>query len=124
MDILGVAIRWLHVTSFTVLIGGLFYATFFARSVAASFRPVLWLALATVTGSGLYNLLTKESLPDGYHMVFGIKMLFVLHILVVGILASTNAVDDTKRVRLLKGVALSGLFAILISAYLRGMGMA
>jgi hypothetical protein len=124
MDILEITTRWLHVASVVVLIGGLFYATFFARSFASSFRPVIWATLAAIIGTGLYNLLTMATVPDGYHMVFGIKMLFVLHILVVGLLASTNAVDDAKRVRLLKGVAISGILVVLMSAYLRSLGAA
>jgi hypothetical protein len=123
MDIVGMIFRWVHVASVAVLIGGTFYASFIAKSVAASFRPVVWTTIAAILGSGVYNLLTKESLPSGYHMVFGIKMLLVLHIFAVGLMATTPAFEDAKRVRMMKGTAISGLVVILLSAYLRATGL-
>ncbi len=123
MDIVGMILRWAHVASVVVLIGGTFYASFIAKSVATSFRPVAWTAIAAILASGLYNLLTKESLPPGYHMVFGIKMLLVLHIFAVGLMAATPAFEDAKRVRMMKGTAISGMVVILLSACLRGLGL-
>ena len=117
----GVVVRWLHIASVTILIGGTFYARFVAGSLSARFRPWIWGAMATILGSGGYNLFTKEALPAGYHMVFGIKMLLVLHVFAVSLMITTPAFEDAKRLRMMTGVALSGLAVVLVSAYLRGM---
>ena len=122
--LLGVLFRWLHITSVVILIGGIFYARFLAGELSPRFRGWTYGAVAALIGSGLYNLLTKASYPAGYHMWFGIKMLLVLHVIVVALLMTTPAVDHSKRLRLMSGVALSGLTVILISAWLRWMSQA
>ena len=119
--VLGVLFRWIHITSVVILVGGVFHAGFIARSFAARFRPWLWISMAAILGSGLYNLLTKHDLPPGYHMWFGIKMLLVLHIFVAGALLAARPVDEAKRLRWMGGVAFSGLAVLLISAWLRWM---
>jgi len=121
--VLGVLVRWLHIAPVVILIGGIFYARYFARSFAPGFRPWVWGSTAAILCSGIYNLLTKEGLPPMYHMWFGIKMLLVLHIVVVGLLITTNAVDDAKRLRLMSGVTISGLVVFLLSAYLRWISL-
>jgi hypothetical protein len=121
MEIAAILSRWIHIASVVILIGGVFYASFLARSIVASFRPVIWTTTVAILVSGLYNLMIKEGLPPGYHMYFGIKMLLVLHIFGVGLMATTRVFEEPKRVRLMKGVAISGLVVALISAFLRGM---
>ena len=63
----------------------------------------------------------KPALPPGYHMWFGIKMLLVLHIFVVGFLLTTPSGDDAKLRRWMGGIVYSGLAVILISSWLRWM---
>ena len=121
--ILGVLFRWIHIASVVVLIGGIVYARFCARSFAPAFRPWIWGTTVAILCSGLYNLLTKGSLPPMYHMWFGIKMLLVLHVFVVGLLITTKAVEETKRLRMMGGIAISGLFIIAISSYLRWISL-
>ena len=122
--VLGVLFRWVHLASVAILIGGVIYARFFAGSFAPRFRPWIWTATLTILGSGLYNLLTKGSFPPGYHMWFGIKMLLVLHVFVVGLLITSNAIEDAKRLRMMTGIAASGVVVMLISAYLRWISLA
>lgn len=117
-----VLIRWLHITSVVILIGGIFYARFAAGAYAERFRKWIWLTVPAILGSGLYNLLTKGDLPSRYHMVFGIKMLLVLHIFAVAILMTTRAAEE-KRVKLMTGVAISGLVVLLLSSYLRWISL-
>jgi hypothetical protein len=69
--------------------------------------------------SGLYNYLSKTGLTPRYHMIIGIKLLFVLHILAVAILYSLPTADPAKRRRWLTGIIISGLIAIALADYLR-----
>ena len=124
MDALPVVLfRWIHVASVVILLGGIFYARFFAGGLAPCFRPWIWTTTVTILGSGLYNLLTKENLPPGYHMWFGIKMLLVLHIFGVGLMMTTKAFDDAKRSRMMTGVVISGSIVLLLSSYLRWLSL-
>lgn len=133
--VLAVCVRWIHITSVVTLIGSFIYAravvfpamtvlpdadraTFGSRAVTL-FRPLLYIVLFTVLGSGLYNYLTKASYPAHYHMWMGIKFLFVLHIFAVSILYTMPTAGDAKRKRWLTGMIFSGLVAIAIAGYLR-----
>jgi len=112
--------RWLHVSSVVVLIGGFFYARVVAREMAASFKPVAYSAIGGILVSGLYNFLSKPSFPPHYHMWFGIKMLLALHIFAVAF------VYDVKRnkLRSLTGVLITAALILAISAYLRSLSLA
>jgi hypothetical protein len=69
--------------------------------------------------SGIYNFLIKPGHQPIYHMLFGVKILLVLHVFSVAILAT--APKNPRRARQLFGAAISGLTIILISAYLKGI---
>ena len=137
--VLAVLMRWIHITSVVTLIGGFIYARF-ALSPAlaavpeptrgeigdrgvANFRPLLYTVLVTILGSGLYNYLTKPGYPPYYHMLIGIKFLFVLHIFAVTILCTIPGAGETKRKRWLTGLVSSGLVVIAISGYLRWISL-
>ncbi len=137
--VLGVFMRWLHITSVVTLIGGFLYARFalwpvfeslepaqaeaLAKNTAVSVRPLLYTALVCNLVSGLYNYLTKASYPPLYHMLIGIKFLFVLHIYAVAILYASPNASAGKRRRWLTGLAISGLVIIAISADLRWLSL-
>jgi hypothetical protein len=121
--VLGVILRWLHIASVVILIGGVFYARYFAKQLVPQFRGWAIGAMVVLIGSGLYTLLTKSSIPDGYHAFFGVKMLLVLHIFVVGLLITTPAVDEPKRLRMMTGIVYSGLAVLLISSWLRWISL-
>ena len=121
--VLSVLLRWVHISSVVVLIGSIFYARFYAGGLARGFRGWIFTAITSLVLSGLYTLLTKPALPPGYHMWFGIKMLLVLHIFVVGLLITTKAIDDAKRLRMMGGIAASGFIVVLMSAYLRWISL-
>jgi uncharacterized membrane protein len=132
---LGVLMRWIHITSIVIAVGGLIFARFalhpsLARlpeaqrqsvvdGIASRFSPWIWAALAGAVVSGLYNFLTKPSYPPGYHMWFGIKALLALHIIAVLILLARPRGSYEKRARWMSGVIASGLAVFAISAYLR-----
>ena len=132
--------RWLHVASVIVLLGGFIYARFavapamaglsggeltsFSQAMVARFRPLLYTAMGTVLLSGLYNYLTKASYPPHYHAVIGVKFLFVLHVFATAVLYSMPDVEESKRRRRLTSLVVSGMLIVLISADLRWMTLA
>lgn len=134
-EILTALMRWVHLSSVAILIGGIVYARFVlspagnalssdARTAldegtATGFRPVVFTAIGGLVLSGIYNFLAKPGHSVLYHALFGIKMLLALHVFSVAILAT--APKNSRRARQLFGAAISGLTIILISAYLKGI---
>ena len=135
VGVLALCMRWIHIVSVVTLIGGFIFARFAVTPallsmpeaerkaadsrIVASFRPILYVVLGMVVVSGLYNYLSKATLTPRYHMIIGIKLLFVLHILAVSILYSLPTANPAKRSRWLTGMILSGLIAIALADYLR-----
>lgn len=121
--VLGVLLRWVHITSVVILIGGIFYARFFAGGLSEKFRPWVYGTILLLVASGLYNLLTKAAYPPGYHIGFGIKMLLVLHIFVAALLLTARPAEPAKRARSMTGIVVSALVVFLISAWLRWISL-
>jgi uncharacterized membrane protein len=133
--VLGITMRWLHIFSVILVLGGLFHAGFvvapamallpedrradFAAAVNKRFKPWLHLAVLTLIVSGLYNLITKSNIPPAYHMWFGIKMLLAMHIIAVSFLLSSASVTQERRTRMARGVVISGVLVVALAAYLR-----
>jgi len=105
--------RWLHIVSVVVLLGGVFYAWMVVGDLAAGFRPVAYTAIGVILVSGLYNFLSKSLYPPHYQAWFGVKILLALHIFSAVLLYKGG-----KR-RSLTGVIISGALIVGISAYLR-----
>ena len=129
IDILNVAMRWLHISSMTVVVGGLLCLwiccgvtdSAISARAAAAYRPFfLWAALGVVI-SGLYNYLNKTGVPPSYHMVFGIKFLLVLHVLAAGYMATKSS--SPKRRRQALGAVITGFIILALSAVLRKLAM-
>ena len=132
-DALNVFMRWLHLTSVVVLIGGVLYARFVLAPVlqslaaqeqetlgdalAARYRSLLFLVLLLLTATGIYNLVLNLSRGPIYQTLLGIKLLLVLHVFAVGILIVKP--KNPKRARQMTGLVISGLVIIAISAVLR-----
>ena len=117
--VLGLCMRWLHITSVVLLIGGVYYALRTSRSLSPAFGSTIYAAIAGVLISGLYNFFTKPSYPPHYHMWFGIKILLVLHILAASILLVRRAQGTGDQSRRMRGIMISATAVIAISAYLR-----
>jgi uncharacterized membrane protein len=127
--------RWIHISSVVTLVGGIMYARFImipasqelsadaqaavGNAAAFRFRPVVFTVIAALLLSGVYNFLLKPGHSPFYQMLFGIKMLLVLHVWSVAILVT--APNNDRRARQLFGAAVSGLAIVLISAYLKGI---
>lgn len=109
--------RWLHIASVVVLLGGVFYARAVVGDMAKSFKPLAYGAIGGILISGLYNFLSKTHYPPHYHAWFGIKVLLALHVF-----AATLLYREGKR-RSLTGIVISGAMILLISAYLRWISL-
>ncbi|HUJ23745.1 MAG TPA: hypothetical protein VLX58_19560 [Bryobacteraceae bacterium] len=132
-DALNVIMRWLHITSVVTLIGGVLYARLvivpalaslpapeqdsLGAAMAARYRPLLYLAMLFLLGTGIYNMFMNLGRGALYQSLLGIKLLLVLHVFAVGILVAKP--KNPKRARLMTGILISGLVIIAISATLR-----
>ena len=144
-DTVSIFVHWLsrfvHVGSVVLFLGGVFYArqvlvpvldklpedTRMSSAAGAQmrFRAVLWTLLALIVASGTYNLLAGPKHTAIYQAWFGVKILFVLHILASAILWGTSPYGDVliagKSKHRLLSIAISGLIVVAISAYLRSL---
>ena len=114
--VLPIAVRWLHIVSVIVLLGGVFYARMVVGDLAPGFKTVAYAAIGGILVSGLYNFLSKTSTPPHYHVWFGIKILFALHVF-----AATILYRGKKRA--LTGIVISGAIIVAISGYLRWISL-
>ena len=128
IDVLNVTMRWLHISSMTVLVGGLLFLWIgFAEGdgpvsarAAGAYRPLFFAASVLAVISGIYNLLYKMNhtlLTPAYHAVIGVKFLLVLHVLAAGFLATRAS--SPKRRRQAAGAAITGFIILALSAVLR-----
>jgi hypothetical protein len=115
--IIPIAMRWLHIASVIVLIGGVFYARMAVGDMDLRFKPLAYTAIGGILVSGLYNFLSKTVYPPHYHMWFGIKILLVLHVFAVILLYRGG------KPRSLTGVVISGAVIVAISGYLRWISL-
>lgn len=132
-DALNVIMRWLHITSVVVLIGGLFYARLVVApaveslaaaeqealgdALAARFRGLFYLAVLFLLASGVYNIFMNLGRGPLYDSLLGIKLLLALHVFAAGFLIVKP--KNSRRKRQLTGIAISGVIIIAISAVLR-----
>jgi hypothetical protein len=132
-DVLFVLMRWLHFASMATIVGGIIYGRLvmtsslaslapdardaFGDKAAAAYRPLVLAAILGLIVSGTYNLLTNPGHTPKYHMVFGIKILLVLHVFAVALLITQP--KNPKRTRMMTGTLISALIIVAISAYLR-----
>ena len=138
-EVVGILMRWAHIASAAVLIGGLVYARFVVAPVlpdsspeergealdglSKRFRPLVYAAIAGLLVSGLYNFLTHPGHTPYYHAWFGVKVLLALHVFAAAALAVRSSrapnEEEARRLRRMTGAILTGMLAILIGAYLR-----
>ncbi len=115
-EALPIVMRWVHFASVIVLLGGIFYARVVVGDLAPGFKPVAYGAIGGILVSGIYNFLSKNSLPANYQLWLGIKVLLALHVFAVAILYR-------GKTRSLTGVVISGGLILMISEYLRWISL-
>ena len=131
-DILTVLMRWVHISSVATLVGSILYARFVetpslaklppdsreavADAAAVRYRPIVTTAIIGLIISGIYRLLISRGHTPTYHMLFGVKMLLVLHVFSIAVLIARP--HNPRRVRQMTGMLISGLAIIAISAWL------
>jgi putative copper export protein len=133
-EALGILMRWMHIVSAVLLVGGVAFAGMVAAPVLGGqaalldrlgtrFRPLAYAAIAGLVVSGTYNYLIHPGHTRVYHIWFGVKVLLALHVFASVVLATRPAAQDVKagaaRLRRMTGAIVSGLIVILIAAYLR-----
>jgi hypothetical protein len=118
--VMQVVVRWMHLASVAFLVGGALAVTF-GKAEAAALRTLAITAVGGLLISGLYAVSSKTGMSSTWHMGFGIKMLLALHVVAVWFVMTKPGMAVEKRIRLAKGVAFSGLAAMLVAAYLRGV---
>jgi hypothetical protein len=116
--VLGVFMRFVHITSVVVLIGAAYYARRTRQAVSPAYRSTIYAGIVTAFLSGLYNFLTKSSYPPHYQMLFGIKFLLGMHVFAALAMCAGRAASE-KLERSLTMLMLSATTVILISNYLR-----
>ena len=124
-SIVSILLRFTHISSAVILIGGATAASFLASS--GRVKGSLWTAgqlLAVIAAqliSGAYLFTERMHAGHVYHGVFGLKFLLMLHVSAVLLISTKAQVDDAKRTRLLTGAAISGWAVILLGAILRSL---
>lgn len=120
-EVVSVIIRAVHILSVIMLIGSAFYIRFVEKGIE---RIPAWYVLVPVLGVVLtggwqfWTTIQAGGVDKGWHMVFGIKVLFVLHILAISLLQLRN-VDEVKRKRWMTGIVGSGILVVILSATMR-----
>jgi hypothetical protein len=130
IDPLAYLVRFLHIGSAVVLLGGIFYAWNLSKSgklsgnPADGFRPSMLISVLLLLATGLHQLMARMGggVPKFYHMLFGIKFLLFLHIAAVSIILVKPQTTPEKRSRLLTGLAFSGIGVLLLGTALRSLG--
>jgi hypothetical protein len=110
--VLPIAMRWLHIASAVILLGGVFYARAVIGEMAQAFKPLVYAAIGGILVSGLYNFLSKIPVSTNYKLWFAIKMLLALHVFAAAILYRGKK-------RSLTGIVIAGALILAISSYLR-----
>ncbi|HEV2202272.1 MAG TPA: hypothetical protein VGR73_20830 [Bryobacteraceae bacterium] len=107
-----ILIRWIHLASVIVLIGGIAYARFYAGELSPRFKRLAYWIIGAILLSGIYNYLRRSPVSTYYHIWFGVKVLLALHIFAVVILYKGKQ-------RALTGLVISAAVIVAISGYLR-----
>ena len=122
MDIevlLSVLMRVTHTLAGILLVGSAFHSWLSGTPIAKGLKGAILAACAFIIISGGYTLMIKTVTPPGYHMWFGMKVLLVMHILAVHFMLAIQDMPDAKKIRMAKGIAMSGIVVVILSGILR-----
>jgi hypothetical protein len=121
-EVLEVASRALHILSVVMLLGSAFYIRFVEEGIERI--PAWYVVVPTVAvlATGFYQfwLTIQTGMVDkGWHITFGIKFLFALHVIAISFLQLRNQADEAKRKRWMNSIVLSGSLVVILGATLR-----
>jgi len=132
MELLSILMMALHIFCAVALVGGALAWGLMAmpgtqqldavtrvkveNAMAAAWRPAAIYFMAGLLISGIFNLVHTAPHTPRFQMVFGFKMLLVLHVFAVTLIATRP--DNPRRSRQLAGIAISGTVIVLLSVVL------
>jgi hypothetical protein len=132
MELLSILMMALHIFCAVALVGGALAWGLMAmpglqqldaatrskveNAMASAWRPGAVYAMLGLLVSGIFNLVHTGPHTPRFDMVFGFKMLLVLHVFAVTLLATRS--DNPRRGRQLMGVAISGAGIVILSVVL------
>ena len=122
MDIevlVSVLFRFVHMLCGILLVGPAYYSWIAETPISKKLKGPILAACGVIIISGGYTLMIKTKTPAGYHMWLGVKLLLVMHILAVHFMMAIQDMADDKKVRLAKGIAMSGTVVVILSSILR-----
>ena len=118
-----ILMRVTHMLSGIVLLGPAIYSWVSETPISKKLKGLILAACAFIIISGGYTLMIKTVTPAGYHMWFGIKLLLVMHIIAVHFMMAIQDMPDAKKVRMAKGIAMSGIVVVILSLVMLGKGL-
>jgi hypothetical protein len=132
MELLSILMMGLHIFCAVALIGGALAWGLMAmpgmqqleaatrvkveNAMVAAWRPAAIYFMAGLLVTGIFNLVHTAPHTPRFQMVFGIKMLLVLHVFTVTLIATRP--DSPRRTRQLLGIAISGAGIVILSVVL------
>ena len=122
MDIevlVSVLMRFVHMLCGILLLGPALYSWISETPISKKLKGPILAACGFIIISGGYTLMIKTVTPAHYHMWLGIKLLLVMHILAVHFMMAIQEMPDAKKVRMAKGIAMSGVVVVILSSVLR-----
>jgi hypothetical protein len=120
-DAIAGSIRIIHLLSVVMLLGSAYYILFVEKGVE---RIPAWYVITPslgVLGSGFWQFyqMLQMGVPGTYHMIFGIKFLFVMHILAVMLMQLRGQATEAKRKGWMRGIVVSGTLAVILATTMR-----
>lgn len=114
-------LRWAHIFPAIVLIGGAIGGSLLAQpAVAPMARGAVIGGIVVMLGTGLSMMMSAmATAPKGWHMWFGIKFLFALHVFAMLFLLTKPGVTPEKRKRWQISAIVGTALVVFAAEYLR-----
>lgn len=114
-------LRWAHLFPAIVLVGGAVGGRLLGQgNVAPYARGAVIAGIFTMFTSGLLSMIRLgSSVPKGWHMWFGIKVLLALHVFTMIFLLTKTDASQEKRKRWQISALIGTALAVLVAGYMR-----
>ena len=113
--------RWLHIFTGIAMVGGAVGGAYLGQPVVAPIaRNAVFSGIVAIFISGFYNMTQlMGSAPKGWHMWFGIKFLFALHVFAMLFLLTKPDATPEKRKRWQLLAVFGVVVVVFAGAYMR-----